>query len=356
MAGLVPAIAVFKVRSTVDRRRKPEPTMQSGGANVFWKIATAAGLAFALGATFAQAQDYPTQPVKLVVPFPAGGGTDALARWFAKGLEAKFRQPFVVENRAGSGTTLGAAFVARAAPDGYTIMLGTSSTYAIAPNVYKKVPFDPNRDFAPIALVAEVPFVLVVNPKFPVNSVMELVALAKSKPGEFNYASAGVGTQHHVNAELLKTLTGISINHVPYRGGGPALQDIVAGHVPIYFGDVSTVMPLARAGKVRALALTIRERLEAFPEVPTMHEAGIANYNASAWQAFVAPAGTPAPIVTQLNEALVEIVKSKETQTRFHELGLRPLTSRPDELGTFMKSEVVRWGKVVEAAGAKGIE
>ena len=304
----------------------------------------------------AHAQDYPTQPVKLVVPFPAGGGTDALARWFAKGLEAKLGQPFVVENRAGSGTTLGAGFVARAAPDGYTIMLGTSSTYAIAPNVYKKVPFDPVKDFAPIALVAEVPFVLVVNPSLPVKSVAELVALVRSKPGAMSYASAGIGTQHHVNAELLKTLTGIEMTHVPYRGGGPALQDVIAGHVPIYFGDVSTVMTIARAGKVRALALTISQRLEAFPEVPTMQEAGIADYNASAWQAFVAPAGTPAPIVARLNKALLEVVNSPDTRSRFHELGLRPLTSTPDELGAYMKSELVRWGKVVEAAGAKGVE
>jgi tripartite-type tricarboxylate transporter receptor subunit TctC len=310
----------------------------------------------AASASIAPAQDYPTQPVKLVVPFPAGGGTDALARWFSKGLEQRLGQPFVVENRAGAGTTLGAGYVAGAAPDGYTIMLGTSSTYAIAPNVYKKVPFDPVTDFAPIGLIAEVPFVLVVNPSLPVKTVMELVALAKSKPGEMSYASAGIGTQHHVNAELLKTLTGISITHIPYRGGGPALQDVVAGHVPIYFGDVSTVMTLARTGKVRALALTVSQRLETWPEIPTMQQAGIADYNASAWQAFVAPAHTPAAIVTRLNRALVEIVNSPETQKRFHELGLRPLTSTPEELGAFMKSEVVRWGKVVEAAGAKGIE
>jgi tripartite-type tricarboxylate transporter receptor subunit TctC len=321
-----------------------------------WRNAVA-GVALALGLLgVAGAQDYPTQPVKLVVPFPAGGGTDALARWFAKGLEAKFGQPFVVENRAGSGTTLGAGFVARATPDGLTIMLGTSSTYAIAPNVYKKVPFDPVKDFAPIALVAEVPFVLAVNPSLPVKSVADLVALLKGKSGTMSYASAGIGTQHHVNAELFKTLTGVEMTHVPYRGGGPALQDVIAGHVPIYFGDVSTVMPIARSGKVRALALTIMQRLDAFPEVPTMHEAGIANYNASAWQAFVAPAGTPAAIVARLNQALIEIVKSSETQKRFLELGLRPLTSTPDELGAYLKSELVRWGKVVEAAGAKGIE
>jgi len=316
-------------------------------------VAVALSLGMLAGA---QAQDYPNQPVKLVVPFPAGGGTDALGRWFAKGLEAKFGQPFVVENRAGSGTTLGAGFVARAAPDGYTIMLGTSSTYAIAPNVYKKVPFDPVKDFTPIALIAEVPFVLVVHPSLPVKSVAELVALVRAKAGAMSYASAGIGTQHHVNAELLKTLTGIQMTHVPYRGGGPALQDVMAGHVPIYFGDVSGVMPLARAGKVRALALTISQRLESFPEVPTLHEAGITNYHASAWQAFVAPAGTPPAIVARLNEAIIGIVNSKETRAWFHELGLRPLTSTPDELGAYMKSELVRWGKVVEAAGAKGVE
>ena len=320
-----------------------------------FRLAIASIAALSISAA-ASAQDYPNQPVKLVVPFPAGGGTDALARWFAKGLEQRLGQPFVIENRAGAGTTLGAGYVAAAAPDGYTIMLGTSSTYAIAPNVYKKVPFDPVKDFAPIGLVAEVPFVLVVNPSLPAQSVMELVALARSKPGQLSYASAGIGTQHHVNAELFKTLTGVSMTHVPYRGGGPALQDVVAGHVPIYFGDVSTVMTLARNGKIRALALTIAQRLDAWPEIPTMQEAGIKDYNASAWQAFVAPANTPPAIVMQLNRALVEIVNSPETQKRFHELGLRPLTSTPQELGTFMASEVIRWGKVVEAAGAKGIE
>jgi tripartite-type tricarboxylate transporter receptor subunit TctC len=320
--------------------------------------AIAGVIAFAIAAfagAQAHAQTYPSRAINMVVPFPAGGNTDIMARALQAEMSKAMGQTIVIINKGGAAGTLGLIDVARAAPDGYTIMLGTSSTYAIAPNVYKKVPFD-LKDFAPVALVAEVPFVLVVNPSLPVKSVKELVALVKAKPGAMTYASAGIGTQHHVNAELLKTLTGIEMTHVPYRGGGPALQDVIAGHVPIYFGDVSTVMPLARAGKVRALALTISQRLEAFPEVPTMHEAGITNYNASAWQAFVAPAGTPGAIVTRLNQALLEVVKSPETQKRFFELGLRPLTSTPDELGTFMKSELVRWGKVVEAAGAKGIE
>jgi tripartite-type tricarboxylate transporter receptor subunit TctC len=320
------------------------------------KAATIAGLCLVLAAGLAQAQNYPTQPVKIVVPFPAGGGTDGIARWFAKGLEGKLGQPVFVENRAGAGTTIGAAYVANSAPDGHTLLLGTSSTFSIAPNVYKKVPFDPVGDFAPVALVAEAPFVLFVNPKLPVKTVMELVALAKSKPGTLNYASSGIGTQHHVNAELLKALTGIQMTHIPYKGGAPAYQDVVAGHVPIMFGDVSQVLPLARAGHVRPLAVTIRQRVDAMPEVPTMHEAGITDYNASAWIAIVAPARTPAAIVTKLNEALVELSKSPETQKRFVSLGLRPLTSTPEELGAFMKTELVRWGKVVEAAGAKGVE
>ena len=320
-----------------------------------YKIAAAIGVWLALVAA-AVAQDYPTQPVKIVVPFPAGGGTDAIARWFAKGLEGKLGQPVFVENRAGAGTTIGAGYVAAAAPDGYTLLLGTSSTYSIAPNVYKKIPFDPIGDFAPIALVAEVPFVLFVNPKLPVKSVMDLVKLVKGNPGKFSYASAGIGTQHHVNAELLKTLTGISMTHIPYRGGAPAYQDVVAGHVPIMFGDISQVVPLARAGQVRPLAVTIRQRVDSLADVPTMHEAGITDYSASAWIAVVAPAKTPAGIVTRLNRALVEIVNLPETQQRFTGLGLRPLTSTPEELGAFMKSELVRWGKVVEAAGAKGIE
>jgi tripartite-type tricarboxylate transporter receptor subunit TctC len=302
------------------------------------------------------AQDYPTQPVRLVVPYAAGGGTDAMGRYFAKALEQRLGQPFIVENRAGSGTTIGAGFVAKSAPDGYTILLGTSSTYAIALSVYKKVPYDPTKDFAPIALVAEVPFVLVVNAALPVDSVMDLVRLAKSRSGALNYASAGIGTQHHVSAELFKTMAGIEMNHVPYRGGGPALQDVVAGHIPVMFGDAGQVLPLVRAGKIKALAVTIARRLETMPDVPTMHEAGVTGYEANAWQAIVAPPNTPASIVAKLNRTLNDIVSAPETQKHFLDIGIRPVGSTPDELGAFIRSEVARWAKVVEAAGATGVE
>jgi len=315
----------------------------------------AAIAALALGGT-APAQDYPVQPVRLVVPYAAGGGTDAMARFFSKGLEARLGQPFVVENRGGSGTTLGANFVAKSAPDGYTILLGTSSTYAIAVSLYKSLPYDPAKDFTPIALVAQVPFVLVVHPSLPVTSVMDLVRYAKDNPG-MNYASGGIGSQHYVNAELFKSLTGIDIRNVSYRGGGPAVQDVVAGHVKMIFADIGgSAHGLIRDGRLRALAVTTAKRVDTMPDIPTMHEAGITGYEANAWIAIVAPAHTPAPVVTRLNTAFKEIMTSPETRAHFIRLGWQPTISTPAELGDYIKSEIVRWGSVMQAAGAVGIE
>jgi tripartite-type tricarboxylate transporter receptor subunit TctC len=303
-----------------------------------------------------QAQDYPTQPVRFVVPYAAGGGTDAMARILAKGLETRLGHPFIVENRAGSGTTLGAGFVAKAPPDGYTILLGTSSTYAIAVSLYKSIPYDPTRDFAPIALVAQVPFVLVVHPSLSVHSVAELVRYAKANPG-LNYASAGVGSQHHVNGELFRTLAGIDIRNVSYRGGGPAVQDVVAGHVKVMFADVgSSAHGLIREGKLRALAVTTAMRIATMPDTPTMQEAGIKDYEANAWIAAVAPAGTPAPIVSKLNRTFNDVMTSADTKAHFTRLGWEPAVSTPQQLGDYIKSEVARWGKVLQAAGAVGIE
>ena len=303
-----------------------------------------------------RAQDYPTQPVRFVVPYAAGGGTDAMARFFAKGLEARLGQPFIVENRAGSGTTLGAGFVAKSVPDGYTILLGTSSTYAIAVSLYKNIPYNPTKDFAPIALVAQVPFVLVVHPSLPVHSVAELVRYAKANPG-LNYASGGVGSQHHVNGELFRTLAGIDIRNVSYRGGGPAVQDVVAGHVKVMFADVGgSAHGLIRVGRLRPLAVTTARRIATMPEMPTMQEAGIADYEANAWIAAVAPANTPAPIVGKLNRTFNDIMTAADTRAHFTRLGWEPVVSTPQELGDYIKSEVVRWGKVMQAAGAVGIE
>ena len=223
-----------------------------------------------LGASAASAQDYPNRPVKIVVPFPAGGGTDALTRFVAQGLEQRLGQPFIVENRGGAGTTLGATAVARSEPDGYTIMVGTASTFAVAPGLYKRLAYDPAKDFSPIMMFATVPFVLVVNPSLGVNSVKELVALAKSKPGELAFASAGVGAVHHIFCELFMTMTGIKMRHVPYRGGGLALNDVVAGHVPIYFADAGPAAPLIKSGQLKALGVTTATRSSNLPDVPTL--------------------------------------------------------------------------------------
>jgi tripartite-type tricarboxylate transporter receptor subunit TctC len=320
------------------------------------KLAILGVLGLALAATSAHAQDYPTQPVRIVVPYAAGGGVDAMARFLSKGLEQRLGQTFFIENRGGSATTLGAAHVARSAPDGYTILIGSSSTYAIAVSLYKRLAYDPTKDLTPISLIAAVPFVLVVHPSVPVNSVMELVALAKSRPGALNYASAGVGAPHHIYAELFKTMTGIDLRNVSYRGGGPALQDVVAGHVPITFADAGQALALIRDGKVKALGVTVAKRLETMPDVPTMHEAGVTGYEANAWIAIMGPANLPPAIVAKLNKALTEVVTSNETKTHFLNVGWVPLSSTPDELGAYIKSEIARWAKVVEAAGATGVE
>ena len=208
------------------------------------------------------ARQYPAKPVRIVVPYAAGGGTDALARFLAQGLERQLGQPFIIENRAGQGTATGGAYVARSAPDGYTLLAATSSTLAFNPSVYKKLPYDPLVDFSPISLVAAVPFVLVVNPSLPANSVSDLVKLAKAKPGALSYASGGMGAPHHVYMELFKSMTGTDIRHIPYRGGGPALGDVVAGHVPIMFGDIGPVTGLVREGRVKALGVTVGKRVE----------------------------------------------------------------------------------------------
>jgi tripartite-type tricarboxylate transporter receptor subunit TctC len=279
-----------------------------------------------------------------------------MARFLARGLEKKLGQTVVIENRGGSATTTAATYVARQPADGYTLLIGTSTTYAIAVSLYKKLGYDPAKDFTPIGLVAAVPFVLVVNPKLPVTSVMELVALAKSKPGELNYASAGVGAPHHIYAELLKSMTGIDIRNVSYRGGGPALQDVVAGHVPITFADAGNVLSQVRGRQVRALGVTVSKRLDTLPEVPTIHEAGVTGYEANSWVAVVAPANLPPAIAAKLNAALTEVVGSDETRKFFASVGWVPTPGTQAELGSYIKSEIARWAKVVEAAGAKGVE
>ncbi len=301
------------------------------------------------GAAFAQT--YPNRPVKIVVPFPAGGGTDALTRVVAKGMEQRLGQPFIVENRAGAGTTLGATAVARSDPDGYTIMVGTASTFAAAPGLYKRLAYDPNKDFTPVMLFATVPFVLVAHPSLGVSTAQELIALAKSKPGELSYASAGVGAVHHIYAELLMSMTGITMRHVPYRGGGPALNDVVAGHVPVYFADAGPAAPLIKAGQLKALGVTTATRASHMPDVPTLHEAGVTGYEANTWQMMVGPAGMPEPIVARLNAALGDFMRTPEAQKYFTGLGMHPTTGTPAEAAEHIRKEAARWTAIIRGIG-----
>jgi tripartite-type tricarboxylate transporter receptor subunit TctC len=321
---------------------------------VFCRIAVvAAGLvACAVLATFgAAAQDYPNRPVKVVVPFPAGGGTDALTRVVAKGMEQRLGQPFIVENRAGAGTTLAATAVARAEPDGYTLLVGTASTFAAAPGLYKRLAYDPTKDFSPVMYFANVPFVLVVNPSLGVSSVKELVALAKSKPGELAYASAGVGAVHHIFCELFMSMTGIKMRHVPYRGGALAQNDVVAGHVPVYFADAGPAAALIKSGQLKALGVTTATRSSNLPEVPTLDEAGVTGYEANTWQLMAGPPQMPEPIVNRLNRALAEVMVTPEAQTYFTSLGMQPRTSTPKQAHEHIVKEAARWTEVIRSIG-----
>ena len=320
----------------------------------WWKLTRTAfvALGIAVSASPIDAQEYPTRPVRLVVPYAAGGGTDAMARFIARGLEPRLGQPVIVENRPGQGTAVGGAHVAKAAPDGYTLLMATSSTVAINPSIYKNLSYDPAKDFSPIALIAAVPFVLIAHPSLGVASVEQLVRLAQSKPGALSYASGGAGAPHHIYMELFKSMKGLDIKHVPYRGGGPALTDVVAGHVPIMFADAAQALELIRNGRVKGLGVTTAKRVDTLPEVPTMHEAGATGYEANSWQCVVAPANLPDAIVAKLNRALVDFMAQPETRKHFLGLGMQPLSSTPAELGDYIRSEIKRWASVVQAAGA----
>ncbi|MPZ38182.1 MAG: tripartite tricarboxylate transporter substrate binding protein [Rhizobiales bacterium] len=310
----------------------------------------ALGLTAALLAAPATAQTYPTRPVTIVLPYAAGGNTDAIARTLAHRLERRLGQPFVIEPRLGAATVIGATHVARSVPDGYTILIGTSTTMAINASVYKKLPYDPTKDLTPIALVAGVPFLLVVNPALPVKSLADLVAYAKSRPGQVSYASNGAGGAGHLLAELMGSELGIKLVHVPYKGLSPALNDVVGGHVQMTFGDFATALP--RAGKLRALGVSTAQRVGPAPEIAPLAEVGLKGFDVSSWQMMIAPGKTPPDILNRLNAELRAIVAEPAVQKEFSGRGLIPLVSgTPAELQAYVKSEIVRWGDVVRRAG-----
>ena len=305
----------------------------------------------------AAAQTYPSRPVTIVAPYAAGGGADLIARLLAQKLSEKLGQSFVVENRLGAGGVIAASSVAKATPDGYTLLVAASTQLAIQVTLHKQLPYDPAADFMPVALVASVPFVLIVNPSLPVHSVTELIALAKQKPGQLTFGSSGVGGPPHLFTELLKTMTGIEMTHIPYKGTAQAMNDVVAGHVPIIFSDIAPAVALLKESKLRALGISSAVRFAGMPEIPPLAEAGVPGFDAVSWLALVAPAATPAEVVDKLHAAVKQIMAEPAVQQRFVDLGNIPLVSPPpDELRAYVKSEIVRWGKVVTQAGLAGSE
>ncbi|HZC57043.1 MAG TPA: tripartite tricarboxylate transporter substrate binding protein [Xanthobacteraceae bacterium] len=299
------------------------------------------------------AQDYPAHNVVFVVPTGAGAATDLLARILAPQLGDRFGKPFVVENRPGAGTMVGANFVAKSSPDGYTILMGTSTPLAILATLHKNLPYDPAHDFMPLALIATVPFVLVVNNDLPVHSVAELIAYAKSKPGELSYGSTGAGSPFHLYAEMFSNMTGIHMVHVPYKAAVDAQVDVMGGRLQVMFTDFTSSLQLIRAGKMRALGVTTKTRAAIAPEIAPIAELGVPGFDASAWQMVVVPAATPKPIVDELHAAIKAIMATPETRQAISSLGLVPAdTGTPEELQTFIRAEIVRWGEVVRSSGA----
>ena len=311
-----------------------------------------------LGAGAVQAQDaaqaYPAKPIRFVVPFPPGGPLDIMARGIGQKLTEAWGQPVVVDNRPGAGGSLGAEQVAKSPGDGYTLLMGAVSTQANNPHLYARVGYDPFKDFVPVALVAEVPNVLVVNPSVPVNSVQELVAFAKAKPGYLNFGSGSTGSTGHLAGELFKSLAGVDMVHIPYKGGAPAMQDLLGGQVQLMFDNLANSLPQVKAGKLRALAVTTSKRSPAMPDLPTVNEAGVRGFDLSTWFGVFVPAGTPPEIVTKLNGGIVAALNSKELRERLAAMGTEPpANNTPAAFAAFVHAENAKYAKVVKESGAK---
>jgi tripartite-type tricarboxylate transporter receptor subunit TctC len=301
----------------------------------------------------ARAADYPARPVTLIVAFTPGGPSDVLARILGKKLEQLLGRPFVVENRPGGGGNIAAEVAARAAPDGYTLLMGNNSILATNASLYRKVGFDAEKDFAPISLIGSQANILVVNPALPVHSMAELIALAKQKPGQINFASSGYGAAAHLAGELFKTQAHIDIVHVAYKGAAPALQDVIAGHVQMMFATAASVVGHIRDGLVRPLAVTTLKRTAILPDVPTLDELGLPGFDATTWHGLVAPAGTSPDIIAALNRATVAALADPETRKALGDLGVDVVGSSAAEFAAYLKSEIPKWSAVVKAAGAR---
>jgi tripartite-type tricarboxylate transporter receptor subunit TctC len=319
-------------------------TCRIGAAAVF----LAAGFAAAPGS----AQDFPTKPVRIIVGFPPGGATDLVARLLTPKLTEAFKQQVIVDNRPGANGVIGTELAAKAPPDGYTVHLGTLAALVISPAI-TKVPYDPFKDFTPIGRIVSLQNIFIVHPTLPARTMKELIALAKAKPGKLNYASSGTGSTGHLSGELFKSMAGVDMVHVPYKGGGPALTDLIAGHVEVFIAIISTAVPQVKAGKARALAVTGDKRASALPDVPTVSESGLKGYESTNWYCMLGPANLPKPIVDRWNRELTAALNSSEIKQALFDRGIDPAPTSPAELAAYLKSETAKWTKVVKASGLK---
>ena len=298
----------------------------------------------------AHAQNYPTKPVRMIIPFPPGGTTDILGRVAAQKLGEALGQQVVPDNRPGAAGNIGTELVAKAPPDGYMLLTAPGSTLTIHPSLYPKLPFDPLKDFTPVTILGIVPNALVVHPSLPVRNVKELIALAKSRPGQLNYASTGAGQSTHLSMELFKTMAAVKITHVPYKGSAPAVTDLLGGHVSLMFDNMPSALPHVKANKIRALAVSTLKRSPVAPDIPTVAESGLPGFEVSVWFAVLAPAGTPRPVVDRLNQVLVKALQSSDVRERLSSQGAEPIGNTPEEFTAVMKRDLVKWAKVVKDA------
>jgi tripartite-type tricarboxylate transporter receptor subunit TctC len=312
-------------------------------------IAVASGFGLAAGPVFAQ--DYPSRPVSIIVGQPPGGGTDIVARIIADQLSKELGQAFIVENRSGAGTVVGTAVAAQSAPDGYTLITGLNANMAVNPSLFAKLPYDPIRDFTPVAMIADYPFAVVVSKNFPAHSIKELIALAKAKPSEINFASGGNGTGQHLATELFMSMADVKLTHVPYRGAAPAYTDIIAGQVPLFFDNLSSALGQIKSGNVRAIAVTGKQRSPLLPDVPTVAESGLPGYEYVVWFGLWAPKRTPAPIIEKLHAAVTKALADPTVQERIASGGGVPDQMALADIEPFVKSEISKWADVVKRAG-----
>ncbi len=318
------------------------------------KLIALLALSMAVVAGSVTAEDkWPTKPITYVVPFPAGGTTDTLARIIGQKLSVALGQPVIVDNKPGAGGNIGSGSVARAAPDGYTILGGTISSHAINASLYPKLPYDPAKSFVPITLIGTNPLVLIVPPNSSAKSVKDLIAQAKAKPGSVTFASAGSGTSQHLAVEMFKSLAGVDVVHVPYKGSGPAIQDVMGGQVDAMFDTTVVAAPQIKGGKVRALGVTSAKRVKGWDTIPTIAESGVPGYEIVSWQGIFAPAKTPPEIVKRLNTEIVKILNMPDVRERMEQLGVDPVANTPEEFAAFQKAEIAKWAKVIKEGNVK---